>query len=324
MKISIITPSFNQAIHLRETLESVLNQRAADLEYIVVDGGSTDGSCEIINEYSNRLAWWCSEPDEGQYSAINKGFSKATGDILAWLNSSDYYLPWTLRSVLSIFEAYDQVEWISSLHKTCVEEDGCFAGFQKIPGFSRNAFMQGMHGSRENPNFIQQETCFWRRSLWEKIGGAIPLKYKSAADFHLWSLFFEHSPLTGVSAPLAAFRFHGSQRSAESIYMDEVEEILKNCRVHNSNPPHHKFMPLVYRNPHRSAMTTSRPDWVLDWIENDNFLFEMRDPDLALSQKEHVISALSKACEERLRCIEDLNAEINFLKLEKKKSWWLW
>ena len=93
MKISIISPSYNQAEFLESTLLSVLSQTGVELEYIVVDGGSTDGSKEIIERYSERLAWWCSEPDGGQYQAINKGFEKATGDVLAWLNSSDIYLP---------------------------------------------------------------------------------------------------------------------------------------------------------------------------------------------------------------------------------------
>lgn len=321
MKISIITPSFNQAAHLRQTLESVLSQEVADLEYIVVDGGSTDGSREIIESFGDRLAWWCSEPDAGQYAAINKGFALATGEIMAWLNSSDYYLPWTLQTVHSIFEEFPQVRWISSLHKTCVEEDGNFAGYQKIPGFSRNAFLQGLHGSGENQNFIQQETCFWRKSLWENIGGAIPRDYQSAADFHLWSRFFDHSPLTGVAAPLAAFRFHKQQRSTESIYLDEVETILESSKAGDLVPEHQHFMPLVFRNPNRSPLA-GQPSWVLDWVENDRFIFEMQDPELALSEKEKVITDLGKACEERLLCMEALQAQIARMQEDTNRPWW--
>jgi hypothetical protein len=323
MKISIVTPSFNQATHLRQTLESVLSQEVPGLEYIVVDGGSTDGSREILEEYGDRLAWWCSEPDGGQYAAINKGFSHATGDVLAWLNSSDFYLPWTLRSVLTIFESFPRVEWISSLHKTCVEEDGNFAGYQKLPGFSRNAFCRGLHGSRENPEFIQQETCFWRRSLWEKAGAAIPSTHPTAADFHLWSLFFQHAPLTGVAAPLAAFRFHDEQRSAASTYLQEVEQILDDLRKDECQPAHHRVMPIIHRNPDRSTAGQAGSFWLLNWMENDNFLFEMRDPEASLSQKEAMIVELASACEERLQCINQLQAQLAAATEKPHRASWM-
>src|SRR5215469_5586779 len=94
-KISIVTPSFNQAEFLEETIRSVLDQNYPNLEYVVVDGGSTDGSVDIIKKYAHRLAWWVSEPDDGQYAAINKGFKHSSGEIMAWINSDDKYLPWT-------------------------------------------------------------------------------------------------------------------------------------------------------------------------------------------------------------------------------------
>ncbi|HEY5792280.1 MAG TPA: glycosyltransferase, partial [Chthoniobacterales bacterium] len=117
MKFSIVTPSFNQASHLEGTLRSVLDQPGVDLEYLVVDGGSTDGSREVIERHAGRLAWWCSERDGGQYAAINKGFARTTGDILGWLNSSDLYLPWTLITVQQIFTQFPEVQWITSLRK---------------------------------------------------------------------------------------------------------------------------------------------------------------------------------------------------------------
>ena len=110
--ISIVTPSYNQAQYLRETIESVLSQEGRgldfELEYVVVDGGSTDGSAEIIREYKNDLHWWCSEPDGGQSHAINKGFEQTGGDILCWLNSDDVYPIGVLQHVASVFQSDSQ------------------------------------------------------------------------------------------------------------------------------------------------------------------------------------------------------------------------
>ena len=230
MKISIVTPSYNQAVHLEQTIQSVLlaaDGCGAELEYVVIDGGSTDGSREILERHAHRFAYWCSEKDGGQYAAINKGFDKTTGEIMGWLNSSDLYFPWTLSTVREIFEKFPEVQWITALRKFCVQEDGSFEGMQKMPGFAGRCYYAGMHGGPKNSDFIQQETVFWRRSLWEQIGSRIPDRCKFAADFHLWGEFFKHAPVYGLDAPLAGFRFHGDSRSTADRYMAEVNSLLE-------------------------------------------------------------------------------------------------
>jgi len=226
MLFSIVTPSFNQAPYLKGTIESVLSQQA-DVEYIVMDGGSTDGSSEIIASYADRLAHWESAKDGGQYDAINSGFSRSRGEIMGWLNSSDLYLPWTLSTVELIFKTFPEIQWVTSTMKTCIRGDGTFEDLYHSPGFSSRRFYKGLHGGPGNSDYLQQESCFWRRGLWEKIGGAIDLKHASAGDYWLWSKFFREATVAGVDAPLAAFRFHDEAKSVATRYEEEVSAITR-------------------------------------------------------------------------------------------------
>ena len=235
-KISIVTPSFNQAQFIEATIQSVLSQNYPNLEYIIIDGGSTDGSLEIIKKYEKHLYFWCSEPDAGQYDAINKGFSKSTGEIMSWLNSDDMYCPWALKTVASIFSELPQIEWLTTLQLGYWDWYGLCTGFRDQSGYSQAAFLDGCYllesSKRITMGPIQQESTFWRRSIWEKVGGYISTKFKLASDFDLWSRFYLHTELYGTTSPLGGFRYQLNQKSRQKEkYILEAEKSLEKMRT---------------------------------------------------------------------------------------------
>lgn len=172
-KISIVTPSFNQALYLEETIQSVLSQDYPALEYIIIDGGSTDGSVEIIKKYESRLAYWVSEPDEGQASAINKGFKKATGQVLAWINSDDKYTPGAIKKVMKLFNSNDQLELVYGDY-FCLADDERIIAKPKI-AFDLNIALYVYL-------MIPQPSSFWTKSLYENVGG-LNEKFHFAFDY---------------------------------------------------------------------------------------------------------------------------------------------
>jgi len=230
--ISIVTPSFNQGKFLRAAMRSVLDQPDVAIEYVVMDGGSSDESPAIIREYEPRLHHWQSAPDSGHYAAINDGFSHCTGEIMAWLNSDDQYLPGALSIVAEIFSAFPEIEWLTTLFPLRWDERGRAIRCSPRRGYSRTAFLAGENlplGRWHSEGCIQQETTFWRRSLWERSGAALDTRWKLAADFELWARFYKHAELYAVDAPLGGFRWHGNQRSnlQRETYEREALEILK-------------------------------------------------------------------------------------------------
>ncbi len=230
-KISIITPSFNQGPFLEQTVNSVLGQNYPNLEYIIIDGGSTDGSVDIIRRYADRLTYWCSEPDAGQYDAINKGFARSSGTIMAWLNADDLYFPWTFRVIADVFSLFPDVSWITSLLPTHWNSNGVPYHISIKPGFANKFFFKGYYNSTPQhfcKHSIQQESTFWTRPLWEAAGSRLDTTYKLAGDFELWSRFFTKTSLVGVQSLLGGFRLHGNQRSIlqRQSYFEEVEQIF--------------------------------------------------------------------------------------------------
>jgi glycosyltransferase involved in cell wall biosynthesis len=196
--VSIITPSYNQAAFLEQTIQSVLGQEGVPVEYLIVDGGSTDGSVEIIRKYADRLAWWVSERDAGQAEAINKGLQRAKGEIVAWLNSDDLYLPGTIARAVTAFEAHPET---SLVFGDAVTIDP--AGRQ----IGRLAF--GDWGLDELMGFriICQPAVLMRRTILEQAGYLDP-SYHYLLDHQLWLRIARLSPICHVPQVWAQARHH--------------------------------------------------------------------------------------------------------------------
>jgi len=232
-KISIVTPSYNQGQFLEATICSVLGQNYPNLEYIIIDGGSTDNSVEVIKKYEKYLAFWMSEKDAGQYDAINKGFAKSTGEIMAWLNSDDMYCPWAFHTVGEVFSELNEINWLTTLNPGTWDYAGNCLGFGSQPGFSQPCFLDGVNLPADGRQgwWMQQESTFWRRSLWEKAGG-LDMTVSLAGDFDLWCRFWVHENLYGTAVPLGGFRIQELQRSRNiEKYFAEAEKCLRRTRL---------------------------------------------------------------------------------------------
>jgi glycosyltransferase involved in cell wall biosynthesis len=214
--ISIVTPNFNQGKYLEETILSVLGQNYPNLEYIIIDGGSTDNSVEIIRKYENRLAYWVSEKDRGMYDAIYKGFNQSTGEIMAYINSDDIYHRKAFDVVAEIFAKFTNVEWIMGLPSQ-IDEFGRIVFAAQFRKWSKYNYLL------RDYEWIQQESCFWRRSLWERAGGKFNNSLSYAGDFELWSRFFNHAKLYSLRAVVGAFRL----RSKNQFSLDRMEDYKK-------------------------------------------------------------------------------------------------
>jgi glycosyltransferase involved in cell wall biosynthesis len=206
-RISVVTPSYNQAAFLAETIRSVLDQDYPNLEYIIVDGGSSDGSVEIIQRYENRLAWWVSEPDAGQTDAINKGFARASGDILAWLNSDDTYLPGAVAEAAEYLSANPQAGMVYG-DANLIDENGSLLGRFPARQTDYRRLMRGyVH--------IPQQAAFFRAELWRKVGPLDP-SFFFAMDYDLWVRLAKEAPLHYCPRLWANFRLHGQGKTLAS------------------------------------------------------------------------------------------------------------
>jgi glycosyltransferase involved in cell wall biosynthesis len=203
-KVSIVTPSFNQALFLEQTLRSVLEQDYPNLEYIVIDGGSRDGSLEIIHKYADRLAYWQSQPDQGQTDAINQGFTRASGEILAWLNSDDLLLPGAVNAAARALQAHPEAAMVYG-DALLINAEGKTIG--KFP-----AAQTDYRKLRRGYVHIPQQASFFRADLWQQVA-PLDVSFYFAMDYDLWVRLAALAPLVYVPELWAAFRLHGAGKS---------------------------------------------------------------------------------------------------------------
>ncbi len=223
-RISVVTPNYNGAKYIEATIRSVICQGYPNLQYIVVDGASTDESMDIINRYKDHISVIISEPDRGHSDALNKGFAKADGEILAFLNSDDMYLPWTFQTVAEAFAAFPQMRWIQGLPSVW-DDHGRLWGSRDAHPINKYDFLIGRY------EWIQQESTFWKKDLWDEAGGHMALDYKLMIDGELWSRFFLHARLYNVAYMLGGFRLHTTNRSHnKTLLKEEMARALEALR----------------------------------------------------------------------------------------------
>lgn len=240
MKISIVTPTYNRTTFLNETIESIVTQEGDfELEYIIQDGGSDQELLAILEQWDQKIKnkeveikckkltfQYFIEQDNGMYDAINKGFAKSTGDIMAWLNSDDVYHPSALQSVNQIFNEFDTVDWLTGIPNAINTFSSCVR-YDDFPVAYSQEYIERGYYRIENIDcgfqWIQQDSTFWRRSLWEKIGAKLQNKYKYAADFYLWKSFAKYTDLVKARCFLGTYRIHEDQFTATpEIYTAEI------------------------------------------------------------------------------------------------------
>jgi glycosyltransferase involved in cell wall biosynthesis len=236
---SIVTPSYNQGSFIESTINSVLAQEGEFfINYVIMDGGSTDNSIGIIKKYDSLIKSkkypikcrgieysWNSSKDDGQYDAINEGFSISSGEIMGWINSDDVLLPSALKTVALIFKKFPEVHWITA-NSTKINKGDMIINVDTSIFYPRDLIKKGLFNGRDY-SFIQQESTFWRRSLWNQLEHKLNIKYYYAADFELWIRLSELTELVKINTQLGAFRVHNRQKTSVMIEYHRETALIK-------------------------------------------------------------------------------------------------
>ncbi len=229
--LTVITPSYNQGPYLQETIDSVLSQGIAGLEYIIVDGGSTDESVEVIRRHEKHLRWWVSEKDRGQSHAINKGIARATGEWLAYLNSDDVYLPGALQSLLDALQAAPGARWIA----------GGVIGFgsaaMPVHEWHLPTVPRGMLDLLSSRFQMAQPGHVWSRALVQHVGG-FDESLRYLFDINLYAALLAHGErCLALDRPVAGYRFHATSKTvAEGSLFEKEWDIIRARYVTSLSP----------------------------------------------------------------------------------------
>lgn len=232
-RLCMVTTNFNYGDYLDDCMRSIINSRGFErVDYIVMDGGSTDGSVEIIKKHAPKLKHWQSARDEGMYHAIQAGFALSDAPYMGWLNSDDQLTPWAIQTVLDIFDQLPDVKWITSRLPLQARKDGLVIKADFLPGVDEWGFFNGEHiksSGLPSSGWIVQDCTFWRRELWDQVGGEFDHRLKLAGDFELWARFMQKSALHVVNVPFGIYRFHGANKAVahRDEYRDECVKVLQ-------------------------------------------------------------------------------------------------
>ncbi len=225
-RVTVVTPSFNQAAFLEEAIRSVLRQGYPNLEYIVLDGGSTDGSVEIIRRYAPWLTHWASAPDKGQADALRRGFERATGEVLAWLNSDDVYLPGALRQAVAVLRDTPEAVMVFGDADQIGRAGEPLGPARQVGPVSRESLLK-------DNNAIAQPAAFFRRAAYEAAGG-LETALHWAMDYDLWIRLSAMGPLAYTPSRLAQMRLYPEAKTGRG---DQAmfREILEVVRRHGGD-----------------------------------------------------------------------------------------
>lgn len=224
-KISVITPSFNQAHFIERTIQSVLSQNYLCLEYIVIDGASTDNTLKLLGKYQTQLTW-ISEPDRGQTEAINKGLKLATGDIVCWLNADDEFMPGALHWVAAYFSQHPEAMLVYG-QAEAIDETGRFYGYRGNIRPTNHEELVTLG------DFIVQPAAFWRAKLLAEVG-LLDESLTYCMDYEYWLRVSCKYPLLHVPIPLARERFHSSAKTTQAT-LERIQEIESVARRYGSS-----------------------------------------------------------------------------------------
>jgi len=222
--ITVLTPVFNGENLIVDTIESVLGQTYSNVEYIVIDGNSSDDTSNIIGSYKNSFLEIISEPDNGMYDALAKGFQRAKGEIVCYINAGDILLPHALQVAAEVFQE-SSVSWITGYRSIC-NEHGAITHVD-LPFRYKSSLIRAGSYAKTLP-FIQQESTFWRASLLETVDMDFLRNLKVAGDYYLWWCFAEKSQLDVVSSQLGVFKKHKGQLSEMlNQYLSELDTFVE-------------------------------------------------------------------------------------------------